>query len=1183
MCSQKNLMYILLSLPGVIGQQYHWQPSQCPTACGLTAPVVKCVDSYGQASANSLCNSYTKPSCHATPPCAPFWFSGDVQCPTECGRPASTLTRPVQCKGTIDGVVQVIAASYCDSYNKPSNTVQCSATPACVTYQWKLGEETCPTVCGLLASDVTRSLKCISSAGNVVDDSYCDAYAKPDTTLKCPATLPCAPFWFTSEVHCPDYCGSLETQQTRTVQCKGTINNMETVIADSYCATPKPSSSVPCAATAPCAPFWQASDVQCPSYCGLLASTQPRTVTCRGTINNQVVDIAESYCAASSKPSMNVDCQATTPCAPFWKTSDVQCPTYCGLLASTQPRTVTCQGTINNVVVVIADSYCDASSKPSTTVDCSATAPCAPFWRTSDVQCPTYCGLLASTQPRAVTCQGTINNVVVVIADSYCDASSKPSTTVDCSATAPCAPFWKTSDVQCPTYCGLLASTQPRAVTCQGTINNVVVVISDSYCDASSKPSTTVDCSATAPCAPVWSTSDVQCPSYCGLLSSNVPRTVQCKGTVNNMLIVIADSYCDAASKPSPTVVCPATAPCAPFWSTSDVTCPDYCGLLASQQTRTVQCKGTINGNVIVIADSYCDAGSKPSPSVTCAATAPCAPFWYTSDVYCPTECGSYGADMPRTVLCKGTVNGMVVVIADSYCSLPKPASSVHCPATNECVSYEWRVSSEYCPTECGRLAGTVSLTVTCVAKTPSNSAGTPVADSFCSYQAKPSTTLNCPATPPCSPFWLASPVNCPTYCGTPASTVTRLVECRGTVNGQVIVIAEHFCSGPKPSTTVPCAATPVCVIYKWKLGEASCPTDCGLYASQVMRPLACVAITPDNTVGSTVADSFCDANTKPDATLQCPETEACCATTDTPCSSDEECCTGVCVIPAYPAETAQPAYPAETSQPAYPAETSQPAYPAETSQPAYPAETSQPAYPAETSQPAYPAETSQPAYPAYPSSPGSKGTKSTKGTKDSKGTKGTKGLYDSEPEQPYKSTKGTKATKGTKLAKSSSTGSSNSYGGSATSPKSTKGKDAKSSPSSGGSTYNTGSSSAQSGKGKKRGYEAPRGTCGCLNNAASCVKDAQCCSGNCKNSVCTPKSTYVQSSGDDSSQHSGNTPVALGLGGGGALGAALVVGFVMRRRRRAKQMSREDRAASEPLTPHTKASTTPRKVDVVA
>jgi hypothetical protein len=102
------------------------------------------------------------------------------------------------------------------------------------------------------------------------------------------------------------------------------------------------------------------------------------------------------------------------------------------------------------------------------------------------------------------------------------------------------------------------------------------------------------------------------------------------------------------------------------------------------------------------------------------------------------------------------------------------------------------------------------------------------------------------------------------------------------------------------------------------------------------------------------------------------------------------------------------------------------------------------------------------------------------------------------------------------------------------------------------------------------------------MKNAASCTKDAQCCSGNCKDYVCVPKSTYVQS-GDDSSQHSGNAGVAAGLAAGGAVGAAAIVGFVMRRRRRSKQVSREDRAASEPLTPHTKATTSPRKVDVVA
>jgi hypothetical protein len=666
MIASKTLLCILFNLPGLLGQQYHWEPQQCPVACGMPAPVVQCVDSYGDTVANTLCDSYTKPICQATPPCAPFWFSGDVQCPTACGQAASTVTRIVQCKGTISGTVQVIADSYCDQYSKPSTTVQCPATYECVTYQWQLGPETCPTYCGLLASTVTRSLVCIATTasnptGSVVADSFCAAYTKPDCTLKCPATPPCAPFWHTSDVQCPNYCGLLASTLPRTVQCQGTVNNQVVDVAESYCdASSKPSTTVDCPATAPCAPFWNANDVQCPTYCGLPASTVQRVVKCQGTVNNVVVDIADSYCDQSSKPDTTVNCPETAPCAPFWDTSDVQCPTYCGLLESTVSRTVQCKGTENNVVVVVDDSFCDASSKPSSSVPCPATAPCAPFWNTSDVQCPTYCGLLASTAQRIVKCQGTVNNVVVDIADSYCDQSSKPSTTVNCPETAPCAPFWDTSDVQCPTYCGLLESTQTRTVQCKGTENNMVIVVDDSFCDSSSKPSSTVTCPATAPCAPFWNTSDVQCPTYCGLPASTVQRTVTCQGTVNNVVVNIADSYCDQSSKPSTTVDCPETAPCGPFWDTSDVQCPTYCGLLESTQQRTVQCKGTENNVVIVVDDSFCDASSKPPSTVTCPATAPCAPFWNTSDVQCPTYCGLPASTVQRTVTCQGTVNNVV-------------------------------------------------------------------------------------------------------------------------------------------------------------------------------------------------------------------------------------------------------------------------------------------------------------------------------------------------------------------------------------------------------------------------------------------------------------------------------------------------------------------------------------------
>jgi len=143
--------------------------------------------------------------------------------------------------------------------------------------------------------------------------------------------------------------------------------------------------------------------------------------------------------------------------------------------------------------------------------------------------------------------------------------------------------------------------------------------------------------------------------------------------------------------------------------------------------------------------------------------------------------------------------------------------------------------------------------------------------------------------------------VYCPTDCGLPASTLTRIVLCKGTVNGEVVVIARSYCTAPKPPTTVTCPPTPKCVIYKWKLGDESCPEECGLETSVVTRSVVCVKKTAGNTMGTPVADSYCDPKTKPDANLYCAATAPCepvCAATDEPCTYPSDCCSGVCVYP---------------------------------------------------------------------------------------------------------------------------------------------------------------------------------------------------------------------------------------------------------------------------------------------
>jgi hypothetical protein len=815
----------------------------------------------------------------------------------------------------IGDMVVSVADSWCVDLKPPSSVI-CPATPACVTYEWN-ATYVCPYNCGLLVNSVPQFIRCIayteaSPLGFPVSDLFCENVTKPAANVSCPATLPCAPYWDVSNVHCPKACGVPAIDVTREVVCKGTINGQAEVIADSFCYAAKPDTVVHCPSTQDCGFYiWKVSTEQCPIECGHVASVISRDVSCLSFTpeHPEGLEVADSFCVAADKPSDRIECPATVPCAPYWFAGPYECPSKCGQPASSVNRLVACKGTVNGQIIVIADSYCEGLSKPEGHVDCSATAECNHYrWEISDESCPYACGLLESTLSRDITCVVfTLSNPMgVVVADSFCDSATRPDAALHCPDTPPCAPFWSSQQVQCPSSCGLPKSTVRRLVQCKGLINGILVVVSDDYC-TDSQPSEFVDCPATPDCSFYkWQLSNEYCPLSCGLEASSITRKLEClRVSISQPQgLVVSDSFCDADTKPDALLYCPATAPCSPYWFAGDVKCPTACGVLASTVTRVVQCKGLINGQLVVVADSYC-AGSKPSSAVSCPATqecvhykwlvgpelcpttcglpssaiertvvcllttlsnpagtivadsfcqlpkpelaihcpetAPCAPFWFASEVHCPMVCGLPATNFTRLVQCKGLFNGEVIIVADSYCADLALPAYVTCPATAECLYYRWNVGPEVCPLDCGLMQSVISRSVKCLAISLSHPEGVAVDDSFCDLPLKPATTLNCPETSPCAPYWFTGDVACPTPCGLPSSVLTRLVQCKGTVAGQIIVVADSWCPAGKPSACVYCAATPACSENDWLENVSACQNESGMEAIILNRKFECV------------------------------------------------------------------------------------------------------------------------------------------------------------------------------------------------------------------------------------------------------------------------------------------------------------------------------------------------------
>jgi len=126
---------------------FHWVQIgtvECPKACGQRAVTyepgqlgyeIKCLGSTGDVYPTSKCASSPQLmsiQCPATASCIKaFWKEGRVDCPTDCGLPASVIPSQATCVTTVDGVSSKADGSKCNKLEQPV-PIQCPATTPCL-------------------------------------------------------------------------------------------------------------------------------------------------------------------------------------------------------------------------------------------------------------------------------------------------------------------------------------------------------------------------------------------------------------------------------------------------------------------------------------------------------------------------------------------------------------------------------------------------------------------------------------------------------------------------------------------------------------------------------------------------------------------------------------------------------------------------------------------------------------------------------------------------------------------------------------------------------------------------------------------------------------------------------------------------------------------------------------------
>jgi len=172
---------------------YNWValPAVCPTECGhamqmIDVPAV-CMGSDGGEYGDHMCQAHLKPQplqCPATRPCTSFaWDVENVECPTVCGHPASSMLPVARCLGS-NG--QTYPDDACAHLGAPA-PMTCPSTGFC---HWQANSMVCPTVCGMPAQSFQPEVMCVDDVGQTTDSALCDPHQMP-AALNCAATPAC--------------------------------------------------------------------------------------------------------------------------------------------------------------------------------------------------------------------------------------------------------------------------------------------------------------------------------------------------------------------------------------------------------------------------------------------------------------------------------------------------------------------------------------------------------------------------------------------------------------------------------------------------------------------------------------------------------------------------------------------------------------------------------------------------------------------------------------------------------------------------------------------------------------------------------------------------------------------------------------------------------------------------------